>query len=242
LQVESVSKISYRPRGRLAKVSVDFGEYQTVFRLDGVPRTRHFVDRQVEMAELERILMPGHTERQNIHVLRGLGGMGKTQLAVEFACRHHKQFSSVFWLDGRTKDNLLRSIASCASRIPAGQIDETSRTYTTDSDADVHVIVNDFLNWLARPNNTAWLLIFDNVDREYGARDEDPHAYDIERYLPGATHGSVLITTRLARLERLGEPQQLSKVSKVQAQAIFESWYRKKHGKLSSLPIWMRVD
>ncbi|KAF1913173.1 hypothetical protein BDU57DRAFT_504079 [Ampelomyces quisqualis] len=219
-----------------------FGEYQTVFRLDGVPRTRQFIDRQAEMAEIERHLMPGHNERQKIHVLRGLGGIGKTQLAVEFAYRHHKRFSSVFWLDGRTKDTLLRSIVSCASRIPAGHITETSRTYTTDSDADVRIIVNDVLAWLARANNTAWLLIFDNVDREYGVKDGDPHAYDVEHYLPGAPHGSVLITTRLARLERLGDSQQLGKVSKMQAQAIFESWYRKEHDKVKSERLLKLLD
>jgi hypothetical protein len=54
----------------------------------------------------------------------------------------------------------------------------------------------------------------------------------VRRYLSGADHVSVLVTTRLARLEQLGESQQLGKVSKEQGQAIFESWYRRKHGKL----------
>ena len=40
--------------------------------------------------------------------------MGKTQLAAEFARRHHRCFSSVLWLDGRSEDVLKRSIASCA--------------------------------------------------------------------------------------------------------------------------------
>ena len=77
-----------------------------------------------------------------------------------------------------------------------------------------------------------WLLIFDNVDREFSPRNGDPDAYDMRQYFSGADHGSVLITTRLARLEQLGEPQQLGRVDEKQARAIFESWYRKKHGKL----------
>jgi predicted ATPase len=48
------------------------------------------------MVKLERVLLPRPEQRQKIHVLRGLGGMGKTQLAVEFARRHYRQFSSVF--------------------------------------------------------------------------------------------------------------------------------------------------
>lgn len=185
------------------------------------------------MAELERILIPqpGQKQRQKIHVLHGLGGIGKTQLAVEFARQHYRRFSSVFWLDGRSEDILKRSIASCAARIPSGQIAETSRSYTGDSAADVDAVVRDVMAWLAVPDNTAWLLIFDNVDREYRSRSSDPDAYDVKRYLSGADHGSVLVTTRLARLEQLGESQILGKVSKEQGYAIFKSWYKKKHGK-----------
>jgi hypothetical protein len=193
------------------------------------------------MTELERVLVPGpkQGQRQKIHVLHGLGGMGKTQLAVEFARRHHRQFSSVFWLDGRSEDTLRRSVASCASRIPEGQIPETSRTYSGDSGADVGVVVKDVMDWLARRDNTAWLLIFDNVDREYKAQGGDPNAYDVQCYLSSADHGSVLVTTRLARLEQLGDAQRLGKVSKQQGQAIFESWYKKKHGKLW---VWLPIS
>ena len=51
-------------------------------------------------------------------------------------------------------------------------------------------------------------------------------------YLSGTDHGAVLITTRLAKLEQLGESQQLGKVNKNQAKAIFQSWYRRKYGKM----------
>jgi tetratricopeptide (TPR) repeat protein len=224
-------------------VPIDFGDYQIAFSLEGVPRARQFVDRPAEMAELERVLMPrtGQSQRQEIHVLHGLGGMGKTQLAVEFARRHHRRFSSVFWLDGRSEDTLKRSIASCASRIPRGQVSETSMEYIVDSSTDIDAVVKDVMAWLARPDNTAWLLIFDNVDREYKAQGGDPNAYDVKRYLSGADHGSVLVTTRLARLEQLGDSQQLGKVSKEQGQAIFTSWYKKRHGKLTASTYFIHV-
>jgi hypothetical protein len=88
--------------------------------------------------------------------LRGLSRIGKTQLVVEFARRHCCRFSLVFWLDGRSKDTVKRSIAGCAGRIPLGQIPETSRGYAGDSSAaDVDAVVRDVMVWLARPNNTA---------------------------------------------------------------------------------------
>jgi len=87
------------------------------------------------------------------------------------------------------------------------------------------------MGWLSQPNNTAWLLIFDNVDREYDLRDAPPDAYNVRRYFSGADHGSVLITTRLARLEQLGDSQLVSKVNRDQAEAIFQNWYKAKYGK-----------
>ncbi|KAI4940892.1 hypothetical protein J4E91_011149 [Alternaria rosae] len=223
-----------------------FREYKTDFSLEGVPRARQFVDRPAEMAELERVLLPrprqDQCQRQKIHVLRGLGGMGKTQLAVEFARRHYRRFSSVLWLDGRSEDTLKRSIASCAGRIPPGQIPETSRQYAADASADIDAVVKDVMAWLAWPDNTAWLLIFDNVDREYTEQGSDPDAYDVRGYFSHTDHGSVLVTTRLARLEQLGDSQQLGKVDEAQAKAILESWYKKKHDAAESERLLVLLD
>ncbi len=87
------------------------------------------------------------------------------------------------------------------------------------------------MDWLAQPDNADWLLIIDNVDREYNPRNADQDAYDVKRYLSGADHGAVLITTRLAKLEQLGDSQQLGKVDRNKAEAMFQSWYRRKYGK-----------
>jgi hypothetical protein len=233
----SVFTCQYCFAGSIAKQCTDSGEYQVAFNLQGVPRVSRFVDRLAEMEKLEQALLPSHKSngRQKIHVLHGLGGIGKTQLVVEFARRHHRRFSAVLWLDGRSEDSVKRSIASCAGRIPQGQIPEASRGYATDSGVDVNAVVKDVMGWLARPDNSAWLLIFDNVDREYSKGGGDPDAYDVEGYLSGADHGSVLITTRLARLEQLGDSQPLGKVDKEQAQAILESWYGKEQSEFTSM-------
>ena len=157
------------------------------------------------MAELELALLPQKQySRRKVFVLHGLGGIGKTQLSVEFARRHHRSFSLVFWLDGRTKDSLKQSIAICRSRIPEGQIAESSRAYSAASTGNVDVVVRNVMSWLSQPDNRDWLIIFDNVDRESGVDNADPYAYDVTRYFPGADHGSVLITTRLANLDQLG--------------------------------------
>jgi hypothetical protein len=211
---------------------IDFGDYQTVFSIEGVPRVNKFVDRPIEMAKLAGTLLPQRQNyRQKIYILHGLGGIGKTQLAVEFVRVYHRRFSSVFWLDGRSEDTLKRSIVSCASRIPEGQISEKSRTCSTSGSGDLDAVIKEVMTWLAHPNNTEWLLIFDNVDREYNQHNPDPDAYDVKRYLSGADHGAVLITTRLAELEQLGDSQQLGKVDKKQAESMFQSWYKRTYGR-----------
>lgn len=185
------------------------------------------------MAKLERALLPGRGNcRQKIYILHGLGGIGKTQLAVEFARRNHRKYSSVFWLDGRSEDSFKRSAASCGGRIPEGQISEISRTYSAGGSGNLDVVVKEVMGWLTKPDNTEWLLIYDNVDREYNPRDPDPEAYDVKRYLPSADHGTVLVTTRLAKLEQLGDSQKLGKVDMNQSETIFQSRYNREYGKI----------
>jgi hypothetical protein len=201
-----------------------------------VPIVNKFIDRPSDIAELEQVLLlQSQYRRQKVFVLHGLGGMGKTQLAVEFARRHHRRFSSVFWLDGRTEDSLKQSIATCASRIPEGQIAASSRTYSATSDGDINAVVRDVMSWLSLPDNTDWLIIFDNVDRDSQGRDADPDGYNVTDYLSGADHGSVLITTRLANLEQLGVSRRLGKLSKDQTQAIFQQRYGGSCGKAPQL-------
>ena len=201
-----------------------------------MPRAEKFVDRPDEMAELERTLLPGKqpNSQQNIFVLRDLGGIGKTQLAAKFARRYQSKFSSVFWLNGDSQDSLKRSIASCASRVPAGQISERSRTYSSGDAGDINATVKEMMDWLEQPENTMWLLVFDNVDRDFNTQTADPKAYDISRYIPGSDHGSVLITTWLARLQQLGSSYHLGKVNRTQGREILNSWCPGKHGKICS--------
>jgi Flp pilus assembly CpaE family ATPase len=75
--------------------------------LQGVLVVSQFVDRPAEMAAVEQLLLkaspttlsasPSATRRRRkVVVVHGLGGIGKTQLAVEFARKHDYQFSAVF--------------------------------------------------------------------------------------------------------------------------------------------------
>ncbi|RBA13412.1 pfs [Fusarium proliferatum] len=208
-----------------------FGPFKTPFRLDGVPASDKFVARPADTAELEKCLLPqrSHARRtsRKMFVLFGLGGVGKTQLSIDFARRHQAAFSSVFWLDGRSEDQLKRSIAGCISKIPKDQVPETSQRWTdshTHSQDELDDTVANVMKWLEQPDNCEWLLIFDNVDKDWIGQESGMGAYDPRRYLPG-DHGSVLITTRLSRLAQLGESRKLGQVNAALGKAILERWF-----------------
>ena len=60
------------------------------------------------MKEIEySLLTPNPQDGRKIHVLHGLGGIGKTQLAIAYARRYQKSYSAILWLDGKSKDTLL---------------------------------------------------------------------------------------------------------------------------------------
>ncbi|KAL7913168.1 hypothetical protein GGI35DRAFT_442193 [Trichoderma velutinum] len=204
--------------------------FQVPFTLQGVPTSEKFIDRPSDRIELEKYLLPQQSlaSRRKIFVLQGLGGIGKTQLAVDFARRHKNAFSAVFWLDGRSEDQIKQSLAKCAERIPELHITNgfTSGPIIRE---DLDAAVANVMKWLAQPDNTQWLLIFDNVDQEY-EQGGATGAYDIQQYLPTADHGSVLITTRLLRLTTLGESRLLKKVDSDLSKAILERWYGRELG------------
>ena len=106
----------------------DVGVHWVPFSLEGLPVVNEFVERASEMTALEEQLLPSRQKRRRkVTIVSGLGGIGKTQLSIEFARQHQLRFSAVIWLDGRTEDRLKQSMITFAGRIPKGQIPESSR-------------------------------------------------------------------------------------------------------------------
>lgn len=204
------------------------------FSLKGIPTVSKFIERPAEMLVIEEQLLPGQQmgvlDKENISIrqktffLHGLGGMGKTQLAVEFSRRHHSRYSAVLWLDGSVIDRLKQSFVNVARRLPpeelTASVTENLEATTIDTDA----VVIGVLHWLSLPSNKHWLLIIDNVDQEFCTTGENPQAYNVNEYIPKADHGSVLITSRLAGMARtFGADLRVDRVSDEQAKAILDS-------------------
>jgi hypothetical protein len=157
-----------------------------------------FIGRDTDLLNLWDLLSPEVSKSRKIAVLQGLGGLGKTQLAIHFVLRYKEEFSAIFWVNGKTRETACQSMASFLAKLPGVECQETD-------DQNVEEQAVRVLSWLSQASNSKWLLVFDNVDGCCPSGDPDADHYDITEFFPAAHHGSILITTRqLSLANRVG--------------------------------------
>jgi ATP/maltotriose-dependent transcriptional regulator MalT len=147
-------------------------------------------------------LKPTRETRRKVFVLHGLGGFGKTQLAIEFAQRSQKIFSSIFWLNGDSKKNVRQSLAQIGRKLLKDQVSDLCRRFFKTFPEELDEIIRNILIWFDQLENNRWLLIFDNVDRDNSPEADDSQSYDVEEFFSEVNHGSILITSRLRQLRQ----------------------------------------
>ena len=169
------------------------------------------------MTEIEYTLLPiSAPNRRKAHILHGLGGIGKTQLALAYIRKHQEAYSAILWLNGNSKDTLLQSLAAFLKYIPPRRPLEPLGVGTPHT-PDVEAEANAVLRWLALRRNRQWLMVIDNVDRECQPDNKDPQAYAVSSFFPPADHGCLLITTRLPSLTELGTSTYVGRLDLEQA-------------------------
>jgi hypothetical protein len=146
-------------------------------------RNPHFTGRGTELAEVARALASGATT--TVHSVHGMGGVGKTQLANEFAYLHAADYDVVWWIAAEERASIPDQFTALAGRLgldPAADF-ELLRAQVHDQLRNIH----------------GWLLIFDNADEA-----EDIQPWLPTGLLPTGIPGHVLITTRRAGFTSLG--------------------------------------
>ena len=198
-------------RKLLTGIGIKHKDFSIVFSLSNVSEIEHFVAREGELAEMHRILS-GDGSRRTV-VLHGLGGIGKTQLTIAYAKRHKDNYPAIFWLNIKDEDALKQSFSKAARQI-LREHPSASRLSSMDIKENLDEVIDAVKAWLSLPNNTRWLMIYDNYDNPKFPGNTDPVALDIRKFLPESYQGSVIITTRLSQV-RIGRPIQIRKLENV---------------------------
>ncbi|KAF4772413.1 hypothetical protein HAV15_002034 [Penicillium sp. str.  len=168
--------------------------------LNAVPLISNFVGRQGKLDNLWQCLQPEDSPSRKVAVLHGLGGIGKTQLAVRFARDYQNDFTAIFWLSGKDRESLVQSLS-----VALGQLTGQTSSNKASIGTDVEQQARHMLQWLAMDGNSRWLIIFDNIDHDTSFHNAESDDYNIEKFFPNADHGSIQITSRLQGLSDLGE-------------------------------------
>jgi hypothetical protein len=170
------------------------------------PRIASFTGRADKLDRLDAILMhdrPAAVTQASVGraAVQGMGGVGKTSLAIEYAHRFRALYAGVCWCPSETRTGLLNTLASLAVTLGAAAAEE----------ADVEKAAKTALRRLAE-QRAIWLLVYDNVTA--------PDA--IADLLP-STGARVLITSRFSDWSELANEVGLDVLPLEEAVAFLQS-------------------
>ncbi|MEV7997326.1 SAV_2336 N-terminal domain-related protein, partial [Streptomyces sp. NPDC086077] len=164
--------------------TVETGDRTTQPRVWGnlPPRNPNFTGRTELLELLDQRLREGTTTvlPEAIH---GMGGVGKTQLAIEYAYRHQAEFDIVWWIPAERPGQIGQALVELAQRL--GLVTTTEANIAGPA-------VREALRE-GRPY-ARWLLIFDNAD----------NPEQVRHYFPQGGSGTILVTSRNRRWGQVG--------------------------------------
>jgi hypothetical protein len=149
-------------------------------------RNPNFTGREDVLAQLRELFR----ERPLI-ALRGLGGVGKTHLALEYAYRNGHEFDLVAWLRAAEPETLADDFAALTRSLGLPEGDSP----------DLNARIAAATAWLEQHDR--WLLIFDNA----------PNPAGIRRFLPRNDRGQLLITSRHPSWRSIGGSLEVEELS-----------------------------
>ena len=157
-------------------------------------RNRGFTGRDGLLRSVREALLAG--DRAVVQALHGMGGVGKTQLAAEYARRFAPGYDLVWWIASEHAGLIGEQFAAIARELDCAQ-----------PGAGLDVMRRAVLAELRERDR--WLLVFDNA--------ENPE--DLAPWLPGGA-GHVLITSRTHRWAEIAVPVEVDVLSRAESVAI----------------------
>ncbi|KAF2101634.1 hypothetical protein NA57DRAFT_35802 [Rhizodiscina lignyota] len=198
---EGTNKASRRLKEEIHKSykGTDFDRFAVGLNLLAIPEAVQFVARETELSEMYQLLH--RPSARSAVVLHGLGGIGKTQLAIEYARRHKEKYTAIFWLNANDKNSLKLSFRDIAQQVLMHQ-PSTTVLASVNLDEDLDQVMSAVKAWLDLQKNTRWLMIYDNYDNPRTPGNPDDSTVDIRQFLPRSDHGSIIITTRSSQVSQ----------------------------------------
>ncbi len=157
------------------------------------PRNPFFSGREAVLKSVHDTLQAGKTTAL-AQAISGLGGIGKTQTAVEYAYRYRSEYRTVLWAKADTPETLNADLLTIATRLNLPEKDAQ----------DQALVVAAVKRWLSEQG--AWLLILDNADDLTLVRD----------LLPAVYTGHILLTTRAHAMGRMAERIELETMERAE--------------------------
>jgi tetratricopeptide (TPR) repeat protein len=147
-----------------------------------LPRNRFFLGRDNLLADLTSQLRPNKSLAvSQPQAISGLGGVGKTQLAIEYAYRSVQQYQAVLWSRAGSREVLTSGFVELARILDLPERDEQ----------DQKIVIAAVKQWLC--THDGWLLILDNAD-------EPALVFD---FLPHLFSGHIILTTRAQAISQM---------------------------------------
>jgi hypothetical protein len=135
------------------------------------------------------------TQAEATEAISGLGGIGKTQLALEYAHRYASDYDLIWWIGAEQPTTVIAALAELAGRL--GIAERPDQAEMVDA------------LWEELRGRYRWLLVFDNA--------EQPE--QLQPYLPPGGSGHVMVTSRWAAWGEWARPLHLGVLSREEAVA-----------------------
>lgn len=165
--------------------------------MDTFVRNPNFFPRDNILKQLDDILLPKHdatvpSEGEALkHVaICGMGGLGKTEIAIEYAYSRREKFDAIFWIRADEEENLELDFSRIATSLgladpPEPYNEPVNRELAKGWLANPKKLLQETSDTVGQSGAT-WLVILDNAD----------NADILEDFGPICGSGSLLITSR----------------------------------------------
>ncbi|CAI7658082.1 unnamed protein product [Penicillium palitans] len=206
--------------------------FELPLNLSEISEVNRFVAREDQLKRIQEIV--NTTVGRGTAVVHGLGGIGKTQLAIAYIKRNRPYHSAALWLNAKDETALKQSFARAAEWI-IRHYPSLAYIESALESRDLDETVKAVNRWLDEPMNERWLVVYDNYDNpllgnqtgkslapasfvEASTNSDDDEdlakAFDLRKFLPKTDHGAIVVTTR-SSMVKLGQTLHLRKLENI---------------------------